>query len=88
MAQLEKQKFKCALSGVQLTCKLEKGINFPTNASVDRVVAGGSYTPDNIQIVCRALNAWRNDTTVADFVEWCRLVVNFNDRKELQNGNN
>jgi hypothetical protein len=87
MAQLVKQDFKCALSGVELTCKLEKGVNCPTNASVDRVVAGGPYTADNIQMVCRALNAWRSDTTVEDFVSWCQLVVNFHKQKEVANGN-
>ena len=86
MAQLEKQDFKCALSGVPLTCKLEKGVSCPTNASVDRIVAGGPYTADNIQMVCRALNAWRSDTTVTDFVEWCRLVVKFNDEKGTKDG--
>ena len=87
MAKLVEQDFKCALSGVTLTCKLEKGVNCPTNASVDRVVAGGPYTADNIQMVCRVLNAWRSDTTVNDFVEWCRLVVTFNDTKGDRNGN-
>ena len=82
MNQLVKQNFKCALSGVDLTCFLEKGITHNTNASVDRIIAGGAYTADNIQIVCRALNAWRSNTSVEDFVEWCRLVVNFNTKKE------
>jgi hypothetical protein len=87
MAQLIRQDFKCALSGVALTCKLEKGVNCPTNASVDRIIAGGPYTEDNIQMVCRALNAWRSDTSIEDFVEWCRRVVNYNDTKRNKDGN-
>ena len=78
--QLEKQNFMCALSGVPLTCILKKGVHTPTNASVDRIVAGGAYTADNIQIVCRALNHWRADTSVPDFVEWCRKVVQHHER--------
>lgn len=78
--QLEKQKYKCALSGVQLTCELRKGVYTQTNASIDRVVAGGAYTADNIQIVCRALNQWRANTSVPDFVEWCRKVVQHHER--------
>jgi 5-methylcytosine-specific restriction endonuclease McrA len=81
LKQLDKQEYKCALSGVVLTCRLERGVTCPTNASVDRIIAGGPYTEDNIQMVCRALNAWRSDTTIEDFVAWCRLVVNFNDGK-------
>ena len=80
LAQLEKQGYRCALSGVPLTCSLEKGTKWPTNASVDRIEAGGPYTADNIQIVCRALNHWRADTSVPDFVEWCRRVVQYHER--------
>lgn len=80
MAQLVKQDYKCALSGVPLTCQLERGTHCQTNASVDRIVAGGPYTADNIQLVCRALNHWRADTPVHDFVEWCRRVVEHHDR--------
>jgi hypothetical protein len=42
LGQLEKQDYKCALSGVQLTCILEKGIITQTNASIDRINAGGA----------------------------------------------
>jgi len=73
--QLAKQNYKCALSGESLTCDLSKGTVSKTNASVDRIVAGGPYTADNIQMVCRALNHWRADTAVDEFVEWCRKVV-------------
>jgi len=75
LRKLESQKYKCALSGVPLTCALVKGNHAQTNASVDRIVAGGPYTEDNIQMVCRALNFWRADTSVPEFVEWCRKVV-------------
>lgn len=81
LAQLEKQNYKCALSGVELTCTLERGVVTPTNASIDRIQAGGSYAADNIQMVCKALNSWRSDTSVDDFVGWCRAVVNFQDQK-------
>lgn len=81
LAQLEKQNYKCALSGVELTCTLERGVVTLTNASIDRIQAGGPYTADNIQMVCKALNSWRADTAVPDFVKWCRAVVNFQARQ-------
>ncbi len=81
--QLKKQHYRCALSGERLTCLLEKGTKFPTNVSVDRIQAGGQYTPDNIQLVCRALNHWRSDTSVEDFITWCSKVAEYNkSRKE------
>lgn len=82
LAQLEAQNYKCALSGVPLTCNLQKGIKFQTNASIDRIIAGGPYTADNIQIVCRALNHWRADTPIDNFVGWCRAVVEHHDQCE------
>jgi len=76
--KLKAQDYKCALSGMPLTCDLTKGVVSQTNASVDRIVAGGAYTEDNIQMVCKSLNHWRADTSVEDFVAWCRKVVNHN----------
>ena len=78
---LEKQKYKCALSGLDLTCQLEKGKKFPHNVSIDRIKAGGPYTKDNIQLVCRAVNHWRADTDLTDFIEICRAVVNHQDNE-------
>lgn len=76
--KLEQQNFKCALTGVELTCFLKKGTKIMTNASVDRIIPGGAYTEDNIQMVCRSVNSWRSDLTVQEFVDWCQKVVDYN----------
>lgn len=73
---LESQNYKCALSGVKLTCSLERGTRTWTNASIDRIEAGGPYTKENIQLVCRGLNSWRSSIPVKDFIWWCEQVVN------------
>ncbi len=78
LRKLEEQDYKCALSGIPLTCQLEKGERFPFNASVDRIVAGGSYTEDNIQLVCKCLNSWRSNTPVEDFIAICKAVAEHN----------
>jgi len=82
LSVLERQNYKCALSGIDLTCKLSKGTKYPTNVSVDRIIPGGPYTVDNIQLVCRALNSWRADLSIDDFVEWCRRVVEHQTKKK------
>ncbi len=82
LQKLEDQNFLCALSGVPLTCTLEKGIVHKTNATVDRIVAGGSYTPDNIQLVCRAVNSFRNNTSVEEYIEWCRIVTEYHNGRK------
>lgn len=81
--KLEQQGYRCALSGIELTCKLEKGKKFPTNASIDRIIPGGPYTEDNIQIVCRALNHWRADTPLEDFFQFCKAVTEHQRQKEI-----
>lgn len=82
LVQLEKQKGLCAMSGVPLTCLLEQGKKFKTNASIDRIKAGEEYTPDNIQLVCSALNSWRGDTDLLEFLWFCKQVTNYQERKE------
>ena len=77
---LNEQNGRCALSGVELTCQLEKGKRILTNASIDRIVAGGPYTRDNIQLVCTVLNSWRGDTNLHDFINWCKKVTYFQEK--------
>lgn len=81
---LARQNYRCALSGRELTCQLEKGTVFHTNASIDRIEAGGPYTEDNIQMVCRAVNCFRTNKSIADFVGWCRDVANHYERTKLE----
>lgn len=78
---LERQNFQCALSGEVLTCNLESGTVFRTNASIDRIVAGGEYTVENVQLVCSAINKWRGDISIDDYIFWCRKVVEMADKK-------
>ena len=72
---LEKQGGKCALSGIRLTCQLERGKYFPANASIDRIEAGGKYEPSNIQLVCNCLNKFRGDVSIEELAYICREVV-------------
>lgn len=70
----EKQDGRCALSGAGMTCTLSKGFVCPTNASIDRIEAGGSYSPSNIQLTCRVVNGFRANTPIPEFIEWCHKV--------------
>jgi len=75
----EKQQGRCALTGELLTCTLQVGVRSLTNASVDRVQAGGDYLASNIQLVCIAVNKWRGDMEVPEFVKWCKRVSDHSD---------
>jgi len=78
------QDYKCAISGLPLTCNLENGTKFWSNASVDRINAGGPYTPDNVQLVCRAVNSWRSDMPLEAFIKVCRAVANHNPEERIE----
>ena len=79
---LEEQKSKCAISGIELTCQLEIGKRFLTNVSIDRIEAGGPYTKDNVQLVCTALNSWRGDTPLEEFIWWCKQVAEYQEKED------
>jgi len=74
--KLEEQEYKCALSGITLTCLLGDG-QIKTNASVDRIEAGGPYIKENIQLVCSALNKFRSNTSLDEFIWWCGKVTDY-----------
>ena len=78
MDKLKEQNKKCALSGEEMTCLLEKGKKFPMNASIDRIEAGGPYSPDNTRLVCSMLNKWRSDQDTDKFIEMCHKVAQCN----------
>ena len=70
-----KQNYKCALSGVEMTCTKKRGVRVKTNASIDRINAKEEYNVGNIQLVCKAVNSFREDMTVDEFINWCRKVT-------------
>ena len=72
---LEKQNYRCALTGVELTCTLEKGVVRKTNVSIDRIDPKGPYVIYNVQLVCSAVNKFRIDTPLDEFINWCRKVA-------------
>lgn len=63
----------CALSNEPMTMIRGSG-QVPTNVSIDRIEAGGSYSKDNIQLVCSAVNSFRRDLSVEDYIDWCTKV--------------
>lgn len=72
---LQSQNGKCALTGRDLQCRLVPGIPSPENASIDRIVAGGPYSKGNVQLICRDVNNFRNDTPLKNFIHICTLVA-------------
>ena len=71
---LKKQNYLCAVTGVPLTKIHGSGV-INTNASLDRIIAGGPYEPWNIRIVCSIVNKMRLDNSDSEFKWWCRKII-------------
>lgn len=77
---LKEQNYRCALSGMPLSCRMVSGVVYHTNGSIDRINAGGPYSKDNVQIVAAALNNFRTNLSVEEFIGWCSAVAEFHTK--------
>jgi hypothetical protein len=81
----EKQKGKCAISGLQL--KLPKRSNnqgtLECTASIDRLDSSKSYTKDNIHWVHKHINIMKGAIELKAFINYCRLISEFNESQEF-----
>ena len=78
----DKQNGKCALTGWGMTMVLGEGV-IQTNCSIDRIDSSIGYVEGNIQLVCRIVNISKSNTSVDNFINLCKSVVDFNNK---QNG--
>ncbi len=70
LALLEKQGYRCAISGRQLS---------PESASLDHIVPlsrGGEHGIGNVWIVDHVVNTAKGTLTVEEFVSMCRDITN------------
>lgn len=75
---LKEQEGRCALTGIELTCILEKGNICLTNASIDRIDHGGPYILENIRLICRQANNMRWTLSDEELLYWCKRIVDHN----------
>lgn len=80
MALYAYQGGKCALTGMQMTWEINKG-NVQTNVSIDKIDPNKGYNVDNIQLVCRIANTMKFDSSMEEFIELCKKVVEYADKK-------
>ena len=74
LAKLEEQDGKCALTGREMTfIRGQKAVD--TNCSIDRIEAGGTYSIENVQLVCAAVNGFRRNLPLDVFIGWCEDVA-------------
>lgn len=74
--QLVEQKFKCALTGLDIAINY-KSVG-ETTASLDRINSKKGYTKNNIQWVHKDINKMKMNFNESYFIKLCKLIVNKN----------
>jgi hypothetical protein len=72
-----KQKGKCAITSVKMTYgNLHKSSlhRVPTHMSLDRINSKLGYSKRNVQLVCNIINRMKQELSMQEFKDWCRLV--------------
>lgn len=84
-ALLEKQGGRCAFTGEPLTFAPRKSRRMASRqtASLDRIDSSKGYELGNVQWVHKTVNIAKQALTDAEYVEWCRRVV---EHRLSQNG--
>lgn len=67
---LEKQGFRCALTKLKLTHKTRD----LRSASIDRIDSNGHYEIGNVQIVCKAINFAKSNSTNAEIILFIKML--------------
>ncbi|UGY02544.1 hypothetical protein [Bradyrhizobium quebecense] len=70
---MEKQKGRCALTGIKLDLRKE-GFDRKLWPSPDRIDSNGHYTSGNLQVVCAFVNGWKGATPDEEFRRLLGLV--------------
>src|SRR5438270_737470 len=68
-----KQENRCALTGIPFQFRGEHQDD-QLLPSVDRIDSNGHYEASNLQIVCRFVNFWKDDSDNSEFVRLLALV--------------
>lgn len=76
------QAAKCALSGIEIDLSKSYGRKKQT-ASLDRKDATKGYTIDNVQWVHKNINFMKQSMTNEEFINWCKLVSQYNEDKDV-----
>lgn len=70
---MEKQKGRCALTGIKLDLRKE-GFDRKLWPSPDRIDSNGHYDDSNLQVVCAFVNGWKGATPDEEFRRLLELV--------------
>jgi len=73
LEQIAKKIVHCPICNCKL--KWESGKSSSISPSLDRINNGKIINKNNIWIICRKCNASKQDRTLKEFVEYCKIVI-------------
>lgn len=77
-----KQKGKCAVSGVEMTYITGKNRNdIYENISVDKIFPEKGYIKENIQLCCTIINVMKYDLSIEKLVKYCKNIILWQESK-------
>lgn len=77
----DKQKGKCALSGIEMTTIIQSGKN-TYNASIDRIIPSLGYIKTNVRLVCSQVNMMRSNLEDFEIINICKAIINYAKLKQ------
>lgn len=75
----EKQKRKCAISGVNIYFSETVSTFSTATASLDRIDSSLGYTLDNVQWVHKEVNLMKQGMSMKQFLEWIKIIGEYNE---------
>ena len=78
-AVYDKQKGLCKYSGLPMTFVKDGTGTHLTNISIDRVKNDVGYEPENIALVCLAINMMKYTLDLNELIDWCKLIAEHNE---------
>jgi hypothetical protein len=81
----EKQKRKCAISGLEITFPLtwKESHKFNYTCSLDRIDSSKEYTKDNVQWVHKNINMMKQQFEEKYFISLCNEISKFNKKETI-----
>lgn len=78
-AVYDKQKGLCKYSGLPMTFVKDGTGMHLTNISIDRIENEVGYEPENIALVCLAINMMKYTLDLNELIDWCKLIAEHNE---------
>jgi hypothetical protein len=73
----DQQEGRCAVTGIQMTHKRGDRGEY-RNVSIDRMDSDKGYEPDNVRLVCKAVNLMKHEMEQSELEFWCLAILEGN----------